>query len=673
MPTLSWYARRLRRMSPAEIGWRGRSALGGARDRLRFALRLNPSLLTPGRHSLGEVRGAAALCALAPGAWGTAAPASLEGKWATALIAHADDIAAHRFSFLNLDRVDLGKPMDWNRDHETGTASPRGFAGSIDYRNPRVAGDAKLVWEPNRHLHLPVLGRAYRATGDTRYVRAALDQLDSWMQQCPVGSGMNWRSPLELAIRAINWTWFITLAEPSGLIAGDARARLLHALDLHVQEIARKYSRGSSANNHRIGEAAGVFIATSCFAGLTGAAALRDASRQILVEEIAAQHHPDGGNREQAFGYHLFVLQFLLFARFVASRTGQTMPVAFDERLRQSIGFAEALLEGGPAPLYGDADEGYVLDLGGRSAGGPEIVAAGRTSLGLPLRDFERSLEPVQWLMPERQQASPILQNTDPAPPLASQAFAETGLYLLQWGRPGDLDSASVTFDCGDLGFGAIAAHGHADALGVTLRAFGRDVLVDPGTYDYFRYPAWRDYFRSTRAHNTVAVDDRDQSVMLGPFMWGQRAHSRCLEWTAEATRARVVGEHDGYGRLTDPVLHRRAVEMDARTRTFDITDRLLMERPHRIALFFHTAEDARVTRAGDRDFVLEVDGGSVALRLDPQLTVQTFEGSDAPIGGWVSRGYHRKSPSVTIAGTVTARGPLVLRSRIRVQPGASR
>jgi hypothetical protein len=673
MPTLSWYARRLRRMSPAEIGWRGRSALGGARDRLRFALRLNPSLLAPLRHPLGDLRGAAALCAVSPGAWGTAAPRSLEGRWATALIARADDIAAHRFSFLNLDRVDLGDPIDWNRDHETGTPAPRGFAGSIDYRNPLVAGDAKLVWEPSRHLQLPVLGRAYRATGDTRYVRAGLDQLESWMQQCPVGSGMNWRSPLELAIRAINWTWFIGLAEPSGLMAGAARARLLHALDLHVQEIARKYSRGSSANNHRIGEAAGVFIATSCFPGLTGAAALRDASRQILIEEIAAQQYADGGNREQAFGYHLFVLQFLLLARFVASRTGQTMPAGYDERLSLAIDFAGALFEAGPAPLYGDADEGYVLDLGGRGAEGREIVAAGRALLGRPLREPELDMEPVHWLMPAAELGAANLQENEPAAPLVPRAFTETGLYLLQWGRPGDADSASVTFDCGELGFGTIAAHGHADALGITLRAFGRDVLVDPGTYDYFRYPAWRDYFRSTRAHNTIAVDDRDQSAMQGPFMWGQRAHSRCLEWTAEATRARVVGEHDGYARLSDPVLHRRALEMDARTRTFDITDRLLMDRPHRVALFFHAAEDARVSRAGDRDFVLEVVGGSVALRLDPQLAVRTFEGSESPIGGWVSRGYHRKTRSVTIAGTVTARGPLVLRSRIRVQPGASR
>lgn len=55
-----------------------------------------------------------------------------------------------------------------------------------------------------------------------------------------------------------------------------------------------------------------------------------------------------------------------------------------------------------------------------------------------------------------------------------------------------------MVFDCGLLGMEPLAGHGHADALSFALRAFGSDVLVDPGTYDYFSYPTWREYFRST-------------------------------------------------------------------------------------------------------------------------------------------------------------------------------
>ena len=60
------------------------------------------------------------------------------------------------------------------------------------------------------------------------------------------------------------------------------------------------------------------------------------------------------------------------------------------------------------------------------------------------------------------------------------------------------MDRLSVLFDCGELGFKSIAAHGHADVLSFTVRAFGEDLLVDPGTYDYFTFSGWRLYFRGT-------------------------------------------------------------------------------------------------------------------------------------------------------------------------------
>ena len=666
MQTLSWYARRLGRMDLAEIAWRGKAAVRDAADRARYSIGLYPSLTPTESRDFAAPLAASKLIAMPVGGWLSTSP---DDAWRQSLVHYAERLVGHRFSFLNLEDAHLGDPIDWNRDHESGQITPRGFAGAIDYRDPASAGDAKLVWEPSRHLHLPVLGRAYRATGDTRYVTAALDHIDSWIAQCPFGVGMQWRSPLEVAIRAINWTCFIALAEPSGLIAGAVRSRLLHALDCHVGEVARKYSQGSSANNHRIGEAAGVFIATSCVPGLTGAASHQQASRQILAAEILAQNHADGGNREQAFGYHLFVLQFLILARLAAERTGQAMPQSFDDRLHQMIEFAAAVTDGGPAPMYGDADDGYVVDWGGRDRGGRELVAVGRALLGRRPVGQDDDVEPLRWLFGPAD-ATPHVGTSSIDPPLESKAFPETGLYLLQWGEAGTGDSASATVDCGELGFGAIAAHGHADALSVTLRAFGEDVLVDPGTYDYFRYPAWRDYFRSTRAHNTIVIDDRDQSVMLGPFMWGERAASRCLEWRP-GPLARIVAEHDGYMRLVDPVVHRRAIEMDSRARTFAITDTLQMKGEHRVRLFFHVSERARVRRSGDSRFTIAVAGGTVTLDIDPQMTTTLHEGSEEPIAGWVSRGYHRKAPAVTIEASMIGRGPLTLLSRALITPGA--
>ena len=86
----------------------------------------------------------------------------------------------------------------------------------------------------------------------------------SWISENPFGFGMNWRSPMEISIRALNWTLALDLTLETGLFTGEIRERFLHSIYLHLWEVSRKFSRGSSANNHLIGEAAGVFI-TSCY------------------------------------------------------------------------------------------------------------------------------------------------------------------------------------------------------------------------------------------------------------------------------------------------------------------------------------------------------------------------------------------------------------------------
>lgn len=637
-------------MSAAELAWRAQSSARGMADRVRFSLGFHAWHDAPPSGRYPETLTRLPL-PLHPGPLDATLPS------VGALIAAADAVVAHRFSFLNLERVDVGNPVDWNRDHETGTPAPLGFAAAIDYRDPRIAGDAKLVWEPSRHLQLATLGRAFRATGDVAYAREGLRQIESWIAQCPFGSGMQWRSPLELAIRAINWTWFLALIAPSGLLAGAPLARLLHVLDAHVQDITRKYSRGSSANNHRIGEAAGVFVACSCLPYLSHARDHVAESARILEEEILAQNHPDGGNGEQAFGYHVFVMQFLLAAAYVARATKHRFSDAYMDRLDAMLNFADELTAAGPAPMYGDADDGYVLDLGDRARGGRELLGVGDCLRDRPPRE---SSEPTSWLFPDA--PAP----TRPRRPLQSRAFPDTGLCLLQWGDAAAGDAVSLTFDCGPLGFGTLAAHGHADALAFTLRAFGDDVFVDPGTYDYFRFPDWREYFRSTRAHNTITIDDVDQSVMVGPFMWGARAAVRGVEWTQGAS-ARVSAEHDGYRRLPDPVSHRRSIEMRAAERLFTIVDFLQMAAEHQVAMRFHVSERATVRRLDGHRFQIATARAIVELALDARTEIAVLEASKQPRGGWMSRGYHRLAPAATIVASLTASGPLQLESRILV------
>jgi hypothetical protein len=592
------------------------------------------------------------------------------------LLVRAKEIERNRLSFFSLNGKDLGDPIDWSMDHEHGKHSPLKFSSTIDYRDFRITGDAKVVWEPNRHHQLVLLGRAYRASGDCRYAETAVRQMESWMNQCPFGKGMNWRSPLELAIRLINWVWALDLIRESGLVKGEFRERVLHSVYLHLWEITRKYSRGSSANNHLIGEAAGVFIGSSYFRNLPDTSRWIEESHAILSREIEEQTYADGLCREQAMGYHLFVLQFFLYAGIVGQRAGREFPASYWARIEKMMEFLGALIEGGPLPMFGDADDGYVLDLGNPCGDPLGLLSTGAVMFSR--KDFAALsngyAEQTIWLLgPSSKSRFDSLKERQNEELLRSHEFPGSGYYLLQCGKKEDESRISVFFDCGELGFRSIAAHGHADALSFTLRVSGEDVFVDPGTYDYFTYPEWRKYFRSTRAHNTVEVDGVDQSVILGPFIWGKRAASRCLRWEHGDETAIVVGEHDGYQRLDDPVTHRRSIELNSVDRLVTVRDFLKSEGAHKVAILFHLSEHCYPRQIGNR-IEISVRGNMIYLESDPSLIVSLLQGSENPIGGWISRGYHRKTATTMIECRGKTMGETELISRIRiVEPTESR
>jgi hypothetical protein len=62
--------------------------------------------------------------------------------------------------------------------------------------------------------------------------------------------------------------------------------------------------------------------------------------------------------------------------------------------------------------------------------------------------------------------------------------------------------------------------HALADALALVVGHDGVDILANPGTYCYHGEPEWRDWFRSTAAHNTLDIAGASQSKSGGPFLW---------------------------------------------------------------------------------------------------------------------------------------------------------
>jgi len=624
-------------MDGPEVVWRIKSVLRDRVDSVRISLGLIPTLKPQQIVPKAEFEPGFACSPVTSSNWQE--PLSAEQRaWRDRLVKKASLILENRLTYFDLHAVHHGDPMNWHRDFSAEIDAPIIQSVHTDYRDFKKFGDCKLVWEPNRHHQLVVLARAYVATNERKYAQKAAVLLRSWIDSNPFGYGMNWKSPLELGVRLINWVWVIDLIRSSDVLDNELWSDILQVANLAMWDCERKFSQGSSANNHLIGEAAGLYVAACYFENLPNANRWRQASYEILEREIIKQTYPDGCTREHAFGYQFFVIQFFLYALRAAEASGKKFSDKFRNRLHHMFSFLnEISADTGRPPNMGDADDGYVLDLGDLPRDTNDLLSVG----GYYFDDIDlissAASETVFWLFGDIRQTATEFGKTRP-----SVLFADAGYALLRSER------TSLFFDCADLGYGSIAAHGHADCLSFCLSIDGHSVLIDSGTYDYFTYPNWRSYFRETKAHNTVEIDGASQSQTLGPFMWGHRAKASLLEWHDDDAIAYISGQHDGYQRLKDPVNHRRDVRLDKSTNVVTVTDSFQCQGNHSAALYFHFDPSCQMQKLGNQTML--ISGLFGTLQLETQIgEIQRIRPENNAGPGWISERYHEKKPTLCI------------------------
>lgn len=642
-------------MDGPEIIWRVRSLLRDQADSVRIPLGLVPTLTLGDIPTIAEFR-PGFRCSPAKNEDWKKLPSDNRDKWLRRLKDKADLILENRLSYFDLEAVEHGDPINWHRDFSAGIDAPVKPSIRTNYRDFKVNGDCKLVWEPNRHHQLVVLSRAYVATNDRKYAAKVAELLRSWIDANPFGYGMNWTSPLELGVRLINWVWAIDLSRSASAIDDALWQDVCQCVYLATWDCERKFSKGSSANNHLIGEAAGVFIACCYFNTIPHAEKWRDSSKKILEQEIIAQTYPDGCTEEHAFGYQFFVMQFFLLCMRAGEATKNHFSAEFRERLMEMYRFMDEIsADTGAPPNMGDSDNGYVLDLGDLPGNTRELLTVGGHEFNATSLLSSNSSETVFWLFGD----VPQKLRTDERR-RKSELYSDSGYALLR------SDRLSVFFDCAEIGYGPIAAHGHSDCLSFCLSADGYPVFVDPGTYDYFTSPDARDHFRQTRAHNTVEIDAVSQSENLGPFMWGERARPSKIDFHDNEQESFACASHSGYEKLSDPVTHRRSIELSKHSHRCTIVDSFECSGEHEILIFFHLNPTFRIEKStlsnvaiksSDHELILSSESGTVTVHVAKQ----------SEYAGWISDGYHSRKPSTSIVLSLKINGNTSHRTTIGI------
>jgi hypothetical protein len=653
MTTLAWKLNRIRLMGMPEVLWRTRQLLQKKATKAGIGLALSPPAPNVARYGKAFIQDAQL-------------PA---GSVATLRLA-ADQVLHGRWNVFAMRGIELGFPPKWNRDPKTGTDAPMGLGKAIDYRNERVVGDIKYLWEPSRHLELVTLALAYRQTGEAIYADGARTLLQSWFDQCPYPQGVHWTSSLELAVRLVNWACAWQLLGGEQFADESFRRAWLDKVYQHCHFIAGYFSRHSSANNHLFGEYMGLYIAAHVWPCWPASAGWRRIAKRGLEREALAQNHADGVNKEQALYYHHEVMDMMLLCHLTAQANGDSFSEVYLDRLERMAEFLCAVMDvDGNVPMSGDADDARMVRLSGADDECPYRSLLASCALLFGRGDFKNKAgrldDKNRWLFGRQGEAAwGALPDASAAPVMA---FPLGGHYLLghRFNTPREV---RLVADCAPLGYLSIAAHGHADALAFTLSVAGDEILVDPGTYAYHTQKRWRDYFRSTRAHNTVTVDGLDQSEVGGPFMWMRKARARLLRHRVEGEVQVFEGEHDGYMRLPDPVLHRRCIQFDRTEERLIVADVLQCRASHAVELHWHLSEACSVEHDG-RGCTVRTPRATLELTSPPGFELDILRASESPISGWISRTFDAKSPinTVRLRGTVRGNTEVVTSIAIRV------
>jgi Heparinase II/III-like protein/Heparinase II/III N-terminus len=445
---------------------------------------------------------------------------------------------------------DSGSPeVEWRRDPLSGYLWPLDY--HRDLKLQRSDGsDVRVVWELNRLGHLLQINN----------LAQFLAQLRNWSSQNPYGRGPNWTCAMEVALRAMNTVVAFERLRTSPELDADSLQFVLHLLQQHGRYIEDNLEFSFIAtSNHYLSDVTGLLWLGVLLPELREADSWREFGLTELLREMDKQVLPDGADFESSTGYHRFVLELFLYSFALCRENKLPVDEKYWRKLRQMLEYVKAYLRpDGLAPLIGDTDGGQVLPFRQHDADDHAYVLdLGAVIFNDP--DLKRPQE-------------------------TSKAFPDAGIYIM---RSGD---CYLCFNASGAGIHGRGSHGHNDALSIEVSARGRAFIVDPGTYVYTANLEMRHAFRSTAYHSTVKIDNQEQNTTEAntPFVIGNEAQPRVLEWQSNETYDKVTAEHYGYRRLASPVMHRRTVTFNKHQCSWLVEDEFLGAGEHQFEVWFH-------------------------------------------------------------------------------------
>lgn len=522
--------------------------------------------------------------------------------------------------------------------------------------------DIKWLWEPARFTWAYELAHAWLLTRDERYADFFWQKFREFNEHNPVNSAPNFTSAQEVGIRLLNWLMVYQVLRDATASGADEKRLLAKAVWQHAARIPATlgYAR-SQNNNHLLSESLALMAAGMVFAQQSHQARKwLELGNQTFQRGILRQVEADGTYAQHSANYQRMMLQLSSLYFSYTQSLNLKIPQDVMSRLASATRWLNAQLDpySGRLPNLGHNDGSLMLPMGSAEFR-DHRPAAQAASLAF----LERSCLPAgdwdllsAWLGLDTHQ-KPIENSTSQAIKQLQKGDTRVLMRGVRFhGRPA-----------------------HADQLHVEIWWQGVNIAQDAGTYCYNCDPPWQNSLASTLVHNTVCVDDEEQMVRAGKFLWLRQAQAKWIQVESN----RLCASHDGYRRKR--ICHQRTVLLENETlpQVIDLLDFDNRKVPHQVRVHW-LLPDWEWVLEGQRLRLIHQDYSVVvyvkAESTAPEAASEVSEVSliragkslagthDFPTLGWASDTYGEKHAALSFSVRFAARGGLKIISEFSLQ-----
>jgi hypothetical protein len=481
----------------------------------------------------------------------------------SAIEEHFRNLKAGKLNAFNSIVLDLGTDYDWITNVDSGHKYDinRHWTEIPDYS--KEAGDIKYVWEKSRFSYLyEVIRYDYHFGVDC--AEMVFGDILSWIANNPINMGPNYRCSQEMSLRLLNWTFALYYYKNSPVLTTEVFDKMQHVIYWHLHHIYNNihFSRIAVRNNHAITETLTLYLGGMLYQGLPEAEMWKRKGKAWFEQEIEYQIYEDGTFLQFSMNYHRVTAQLLTWAIQLADQNQERFADIVYKRAKKTFHFLRACMvdECGWLPNYGANDGALFFKLNDAHYRDyrPQLQALA-AAIGTEAR-FNDHVEDTYWYGTFENARKPY------APEHGLHRFTVGGYYIIR-------EPHTLTFiKCGSY----TDRPSQADNLHVDIWYRGENVLADAGSYKYNTDAATIRYFSGTQSHNTVMLNNHDQMLKGGRFIWYYWTSSINAELTEREDAYVFNGAINAFVQLKRGIIHRRTITKTKRAPLWEVKDEIL-------------------------------------------------------------------------------------------------